>query len=67
TLAVVTLCLGIAAVGVIPASIVAMFVLGSFARRKIGGATGDVLGATVIASMLATMTMAVALTRLGVW
>ncbi len=53
----------LAAIAAMP---VAVWTLGAIARRKIGGATGDVLGATAVATILLTLASAVAVHRLGV-
>lgn len=59
--------LGVADLWAIVAAGAATWTIGAIARRRIGGATGDVLGATVVAVMLAVQATAVALTRLGAW
>jgi len=54
---------GIAALPAILLAAVAMWAVGSFARAKIGGQTGDVLGATqVVGEIAALMALAAALT-----
>lgn len=59
--------MGLVAAIVLAASLATTIVVAAIARHKIGGGTGDILGATVMASILATLTTAVVLTRTSTW
>lgn len=57
--------LGWALLAAVPAALATTVLFGAIARRKVGGLTGDVLGATAMAGLLATLVAVTAVTRLG--